>query len=53
MDEGVNSYRSRKLAMLENDFEIELETDDYMNLMQAKSKYRIDNIMYTIFQKYL
>lgn len=53
MANDLKEYRTEKLIMLEEDFKIHIDMDEYMKLLHAKSKVEIDNIMLSIFQKYL
>lgn len=53
MANDLKEYRTEKLIMLEEDFKIHINMDEYTKLLRAKSKIEIDNIVRTIFEKYL
>ena len=53
MANDLKAYRTAKLIMLEEDFKIHINMDEWTKLLRAKSEIEIDNIIRAIFQKYL
>ena len=50
---NIDKYKSKKMALLEDDFVIHLNSYDHMRMTNATTQFEIDNLMREIFNKYL
>lgn len=51
--DNIDKYKAKKMALLEEDFRIHLNNHDHMRMVNATTKFEIDNLLREIFNKYL